>query len=603
MRYARGESKRPYFDTSKYLVDWAHDGRQVKAYVAAKVGSASRKIQAESFYFRPGLTWVRRTSRLRMRCLPEGFIFSGGAQAAFEGNESENVRLGFLGLANSTIFDALIKVSVGRTGDAVQFESGMIDRAPWPLVGELPPALGELARSTWMLHRDLDRSNEVSHVFELPALLRFHGPAFASAVSAAGDALQASMRAIEQNQIELDELCFHLYDVSDGDRQALTTDAAVTLESPIPTNSDDDLAAGDEENSPAAVDLAPYGLAASLVSWMVGVAVGRFDVRLAIGKRLCTDATGPFAPVPVCPPGILTSESGLPVKVPPADYPVDVSPILVTDPGHSLDITARIREVFEVIFGDEADQWWGGVGFALGARDGEVSGWLAKSLFAHHLEIYHVPRSRQAPILWPMGTRSGSYLVWLYAHHASVDSLFRMLNDLVVPKLLAEERKLTQLRQEAGVDATASQRKAIDAQEHFVTELRELREQLEMLAPLWVPDLNDGIVVVLSPLWSLFAHNRPWSKELKKHWVKLAQGQYDWTQIAMHLWPERVISKCANDRSLAIAHRLEGVFWVADPASEDKWNRREVPTTPVDELVAQRHSPAVDAALERMVEW
>jgi hypothetical protein len=494
-------------------------------------------------------------------------------------------------------------VSVGRTGDAVQFESGMIDRAPWPLVGELPPALGELARAMWIIHRDLDRSNEVSHAFELPALLRVHTPSFDSAISAARNAVRASFRAIEQNEKELDELCFHLYDVSDGDRQALTTDAAVTLESPTPTNNDDDRAGEeDESDSPVAIDLAPYGLAASLVSWMVGVAVGRFDVRLAIGRQLCTDANGPFAPVPVCPPGMLTSESGLPLRVQPADYPVDVSPILVTDPGHSLDITARIREVFEVVFGEEADQWWVGVGLALGARDGEVSGWITKSLFAHHLELYHVPRSRQAPILWPMGTKSGSYLVWLYGHHASADSLFRMLNDLVVPKLLAEDRKVTQLRQEAGVDATATQRKAIDDQEHFVTELRELRDQLEVIAPLWAPDLDDGVVVALSPLWSLFAHNRPLSKELKKHWVKLAQGKYDWAQVAMRLWPGRVISKCANDRSLAIAHGLEDVFWAADPASGDKWNRREIPTTPVDELIAQRHSPAVAAALERMVE-
>ena len=39
-------------------------------------------------------------------------------------------------------------------------------------------------------------------------------------------------------------------------------------------------------------------------------------------------------------------------------------------------------------------------------------------------------------------------------------------------------------------------------------------------------------------------------------------GKYDWAHIAMHLWPERVVPKCATDRSLAIAHGLEDVFWV-----------------------------------------
>ena len=40
--------------------------------------------------------------------------------------------------------------------------------------------------------------------------------------------------------------------------------------------------------------------------------------------------------------------------------------------------------------------------------------------------------------------------MWLYAHRVGRDSLYRVLNDLVAPKLQAEERKLTALVQEAG---------------------------------------------------------------------------------------------------------------------------------------------------------
>ena len=76
---------------------------------------------------------------------------------------------------------------------------------------------------------------------------------------------------------------------------------------------------------------------------------------------------------------------------------------------------------------------------------------------------------------------------------------------------------------------------------------------------------------MLAPLWRLFAYHRAWSSELKKHWARLANGDYDWAQLAMRLWPERVVPKCAEDRSLAIAHGLEDVFWMKDPANEDKW--------------------------------
>ena len=37
----------------------------------------------------------------------------------------------------------------------------------------------------------------------------------------------------------------------------------------------------------------------------------------------------------------------------------------------------------------------------------------------------------------------------------------------------------------------------------------------------------------------------------------------------MHLWPERVVPKCADDRSLAIAHGLENAFWEED--DDGKW--------------------------------
>jgi hypothetical protein len=56
----------------------------------------------------------------------------------------------------------------------------------------------------------------------------------------------------------------------------------------------------------------------------------------------------------------------------------------------------------------------------------------------------------------------------------------------------------------------------------------------------------------------------------------LCAGEYDWSHIAMHLWPERVVPKCAKDRSLAIAHGLEDVFWVE--GTDGKWTARKTPT-------------------------
>jgi hypothetical protein len=63
----------------------------------------------------------------------------------------------------------------------------------------------------------------------------------------------------------------------------------------------------------------------------------------------------------------------------------------------------------------------------------------------------------------------------------------------------------------------------------------------------------------------------------------------------MHLWPERVIPKCRDDRSLAIAHGLEDVFWVED--EDGKWQPRQEPTAGVNDLIRERTSAAVKDAL------
>ena len=59
---------------------------------------------------------------------------------------------------------------------------------------------------------------------------------------------------------------------------------------------------------------------------------------------------------------------------------------------------------------------------------------------------------------------------------------------------------------------------------------------------------------------------------MKATWDALCEGKYDWAHLAMHLWPERVVPKCATDRSLAIAHGLEDVFWVE--GDDGKWKPR-----------------------------
>src|SRR6185436_18851117 len=108
-------------------------------------------------------------------------------------------------------------------------------------------------------------------------------------------------------------------------------------------------------------------------------------------------------------------------------------------------------------------------------------------------------------------------------------------------------RQLTSLVQSSGGNPSAKERKEISAQEAFVEELRALLDEVKRVAPLWNPMLDDGVVLTMAPLWRLVPQHKLWQTELKSKWDELNAGKYDWAQLAMHLWPERVVPNCASN--------------------------------------------------------
>lgn len=343
-------------------------------------------------------------------------------------------------------------------------------------------------------------------------------------------------------------------------------------------------------------EAAPSFTARSILSYTLGCVFGRWDTRYATGELPAPELPDPFAPLPVCPPGMLQGDDGLPLS-PEAGrrlqtegrYPLDVAwdGILVDDPKHPLDLERRIHGALAGLWGDRADALEQEACALLDVPT--LREWFRRpsGFFADHLKRYSKSR-RQAPIYWPLSTASGSYTVWFYYHRFSKDSLYKGLEQ-VQQKLLYEEGKLARL----------TSRKELAAQELFLSELRAFYEELSRVTPLWNPNLNDGVIINYGPLWRMIAH-KPWQKAVKSYWDELVAGKYDWAHLAMHLWPERVVPKCVTDHSLAIAHGLEEVFW--EENKKGKWVARATPTSSIEELVRERSSSAVKAALKNLLD-
>jgi hypothetical protein len=597
--HAKGGLYSAFYSQIYLVIEWWGDGAQLKAFFIHNGESPSRNIRSESEYRRPGLTWpLRTTSRMAMRAMPAGCIFASKDPAAFvEGDDSQGL-LSLLAISNSSIFGAVTELQLAAADAAARsYEVGVIQRNPFPqLTASSEATLAVLSHRAWSVKRSLDTRDETSRAFTLPALLQVGGDILAERITVWSDRVRRIEAELATIQQEINALCFDLYEVDEADRLAIANGfggagalEAADAESDVNTES---------EAEESAIDAA--SLAAELVSWTVGSAFGRFDVRLAIGTRAMPPEPEPFDSLPRFSPGMLTADDGLPLVSEPGDYPLrpPEGGILADDSGNALDLVTAVRAMFETIFGDSADARLQESAALLDSRDGSLRAWLAKGFFEHHLKRYSKSR-RQAPIYWPLATTGDGYTIWLYAHRFSRDTLFQALNDFAKPKLQHERRALEQLRTEAGEQPTRSQRDVIEALESFVAELQGFVEELERVAPLWNPDLNDGVIINYAPLWRMIGHT-PWRKNVKECWDTLCAGDYDWSHLAMHLWPERVVPKCATDRSRAIAHGLEDEFWVE--GVDGKWNARSTPSRPVEDLVLERSSSAVKAALKILLE-
>lgn len=113
----------------------------------------------------------------------------------------------------------------------------------------------------------------------------------------------------------------------------------------------------------------------------------------------------------------------------------------------------------------------------------------------------------------------------------------------------------------------------------FAGELYDLREELLRIAALsYKPDLDDGVIINAAPFYGLF-HLRSWGEETEEGWKKLEKGDYVWAHLAYIIWPDRVWNVSRTDRSIAIAHGLEGLCEIAAPQSRKKDSRRKIPDT------------------------
>ena len=275
-----------------------------------------------------------------------------------------------------------------------------------------------------------------------------------------------------------------------------------------------------------------------LLQYSFGVIVGRWDIRTVLNPQHTTEEEL-FCPLRRCSPGMLCQSSDdVPAAMSPVGYPfvIQSDAILVDSPDHSNDIVRRVRDVLELIWKDRAEAIEKEACEILGVK--ELRDYFRKpgngGFWADHISRYSKSR-RNAPIYWLLQSSKKNYALWLYYHRLDKDILFKAVVNYVEPKIRLEENRLAGMRGQKGQGESGKAAKKLDKdiekQEEFISDLRDFEEKLRRAANLHLePDLNDGVVLNIAPLWELV----PW-KEAKAYWEELMEGKYEWSSIGKQM--------------------------------------------------------------------
>jgi hypothetical protein len=592
-RFSKGGEYSPPYDDIHLLVDWADNGKVLRS-------MSSARVQNDKWYHKAGATYtVRTASAFAAKILPAGCVFSHNAQSWFVEDNALLVKSIVYFLCR--VPQAYMEIAVG--GGDIATSGSAARRYTTKVVHSIPASVAarlsydgydEDCQSLFRLVAFDQAVDETTCFFsgyplsDCGSIDELARKMIVERQSLVAKALRASWRldqtvtaawGLSQTEIEFvrSEVGSHPCEYRvDAPKEKVEELLALSVEELIKRAVDQDGASRwltkksyfvDRQTElichtlrcpPESVEAAIASLQADrgqlalkLLSYAVGAIFGRWTVGRVDISAVESFVYSPFDELPSIQPAAQRGLSG--------------SPILVNDSGDDRSLVAAVEHALRSIWPKNASKIESEIVAALGC---DLEHYLDREFFASHIATYSKSR-RTAPIYWPLSSINGNYIVWIYYHKLTSQTLFTVINDFVEPKVKQVTEQLSVLRNKAGA-RTRDEEKQFETLQAFELELIELRDTLLGIAQGYQPNHNDGVQITAAPLWPLFRH-KPWQKVLKDTWAKLEKGDYDWAHLAMSYWPTRVREKCKTDKSLAITHDLEALY--IEPEAKPKKTR------------------------------
>ena len=480
--YNKGGEYRKWYGNNDYLVNWEHDGAEIKNFRDTN-GKLRSRPQNLVYYFQESASWSDITSNNpAFRYKAHGSIFDIVGKSLF----SSDKLLYLLGLCNTKIVRDILHI----IAPTLHFQTGDIDNIPVILDDRKKTSVELLVKENISISRTDWDSYETSWDFQSHPLAptayerreqfsyNINADARRKSVTLLSDRYErwawdcnARFDQLRHNEEELNRIFIDIYGLADELTPAVA-ERDVTVTRVYDTAVD----------VPAEMKGSSYVLTRadavrSLISYAVGCMFGRYSldeegIVYAGGEwdatRYKTFSPDADAIIPVCDD----------------EYFID-------------DIAARFVSFVETVYG--ADTLEENLRFIADAFGGQGSPrTVLRSYFLRDFYADHVRRYRKRPIYWlfDSGEKNG-FKALVYLHRYAPDILARMRMDYIHPQqsryqaaLADVERLLTEAQGAERVRLT-KRRTALRAQEE---ELHAYEERVHHLADQMIAlDLDDGV--------------------------------------------------------------------------------------------------------------
>lgn len=479
--FAKGGDYSPYYSHVYMVVDWDYQRGTFRDFYGRK-GRPNPLPENREHFGRPGLTWSRRSQKgFSVRPVPAGAIFADKGPMIFVPSDAPEDLDRLMAYLNSGLAAALLEAMVVFGS----YEVGAVQRLPF-----IDPGVeaGGLARELTRARMSEGERSETDHLFVSPW---------------AGGTKEAAASKVSR---QVDEIVARAV----GEREA-----ARPLSATYPTRW------FDEDYDPSASPSAHREL-----SYVLGVALGRWDVRVAAGLLEIPPNPGPYHSLPPASRGMLLGDDRLPLRQPPAEYPLNIPPdrLLHDEPGHISDAVGAIERIIDFL---EAFPKPPKIALHRGVSD--LRRRLRGRFFSDHVKDYSASR-RYAPIYWYLAVPSREWGLWVYAPALSREMLFAIARS-ARDKLRRLREQARQLRARPPDTADRAIVERIERIESLAGEIEQFAEHADNVAQSgWRPDLNDGLILCAAPLEPLFA-DEAWRKRVAQYRKDLEAKKYPWATV------------------------------------------------------------------------